>query len=96
MRLENRRESESTSEEVSRSNREGWNRKTYEAWVKGKGTPEQHASQLRQDPWKKLAPFRSHLGDVNGKRIANLLGSNGRVAVSLALLGADVTVIDIS
>jgi hypothetical protein len=63
--------------------------------VKGKGTPEQHSSQLREDPWKKLTPFRMHLGDVYGKRIANLLGSNGRVAVSLALLGADVIVVDI-
>jgi SAM-dependent methyltransferase len=34
--------------------------------------------------------------DVKGLRIANLLGSNGRKAVPLALLGAKVTVVDFS
>ena len=77
-------------------NREGWSREAYEAWVSSKGTPQQHALELKLDPWKKLAPYRAYLGEVAGKRIANLLGSNGRVAVSLALLGADVTVVDIS
>lgn len=83
-------------DEISRINRDGWSRKTYEAWVKRNGTPEEHASRLRDDPWKKLAPFQAWLGEVRGKRIANLLGSNGKTAVSLALLGADVTVVDIS
>lgn len=54
------------------------------------------AAQLKQDPWKKLLPFRSYLGQLKGKKVANLLGSNGKAAVSLALLGADVTVVDIS
>jgi SAM-dependent methyltransferase len=83
-------------EEFIEKNREGWNQQTYEAWTKGKGTPEEFAKQLAQDPWKKLRPYRNYLGELEGKRIANLLGSNGRFAVSLALLGADVTVVDIS
>jgi 2-polyprenyl-3-methyl-5-hydroxy-6-metoxy-1,4-benzoquinol methylase len=36
------------------------------------------------------------MGDIEGKKIANLLGSNGNKAVALALLGADVTVVDFS
>lgn len=36
------------------------------------------------------------MGEVKGKRIANLLGSKGNKAVSFALLEADVTVVDIS
>nr|WP_236838665.1 class I SAM-dependent methyltransferase [Caldalkalibacillus salinus] len=36
------------------------------------------------------------MGDVRGLKIGNLLGSNGTKAVALALLGADVTVVDIA
>jgi 2-polyprenyl-3-methyl-5-hydroxy-6-metoxy-1,4-benzoquinol methylase len=83
-------------EQMSRLNREGWNRNAYEAWVKGKGAPGQVATLLGHNVQKKLAPFQPYLGEVRGKHIANLLGSNGKMAVSLALLGADVTVVDIS
>jgi SAM-dependent methyltransferase len=43
--------------------------------------------------------FKKHqafLENVENKRIANLCGSNGRKAVPLALLGAEVTVFDLS
>lgn len=83
-------------DEVARKNQEGWNTLTYKAWVKGKGSPAEFAAKLMSDPWGKLQPYREHLGELEGKRVANLLGSNGRVAVALALLGADVTVVDIS
>ncbi|WP_242850070.1 class I SAM-dependent methyltransferase [Clostridium polynesiense] len=36
------------------------------------------------------------IGNVEGKRIMNLMGSNGIKAVALALLGAEVTVVDFS
>jgi SAM-dependent methyltransferase len=84
------------TERFARINKDAWSRKTYEAWLKGNGTPRELAERLRRNPQKKSAPFQAWLGDVRGKRIANLLGSNGKMAVSLALLGADVTVVDIS
>ncbi|QYR21862.1 class I SAM-dependent methyltransferase [Paenibacillus sp. sptzw28] len=37
-----------------------------------------------------------YLGDVKGKKIAVLLGSSGRKAIPLAILGGLVTVVDIS
>jgi len=82
--------------EISKLNRDGWNQHAYEAWVHAHGTPEQLAKQLASDPWRKLAPFRSYLSDLKGVRVANLLGSHGKLAVSMALLGAEVTVVDIS
>lgn len=82
--------------EIGKHNRDGWNQHAYEAWVRAFGTPEQLARQLASDPWRKLAPFRSHIGDLKGLRVANLLGSHGKLAVSMALLGAEVTVVDIS
>jgi len=51
---------------------------------------------MRDNPRHWLRRHIEHLGDVSGKRVANLLGSNGREAVPLALLGARVTVVDIS
>lgn len=74
----------------------GWSQLTYEAWSRAKGTPKDYALELAKDPWKKLTPFRPYIGDIEGKRVANLLGSNGRIAVPLSLLGAVVTVVDIS
>ena len=93
---ENEQELSSATEKFARINKEAWSRKTYEAWLKGNGTPRELAEQLRRNPEKKSAPFQAWLGDVRGRRIANLLGSNGKMAVSLALQGADVTVVDIS
>ena len=51
---------------------------------------------MRSDPASFLGRDLPYLGNVEGKRAINLLGSNGRRAVPLALLGADVTVVDIS
>ena len=51
---------------------------------------------MRSDPASFLRHDLPYLGNVEGKRVINLLGSNGRKAVPLALLGAEVTVVDIS
>lgn len=48
------------------------------------------------DPKASLKKHQDYFQEVTGQRIANLCGSNGRKAVPLALLGADVTVFDIS
>ncbi|WP_339314694.1 class I SAM-dependent methyltransferase [Paenibacillus sp. FSL R10-2734] len=78
-----------TSEEL-------WNEDTYSAWVARFGTPLEAAAKLVKDPSAKLYPLSTYFGDVQGKKMMNLMGSNGMKAVALSLLGADVTVADFS
>lgn len=77
-------------------NEEAWNKLTYEAWVKKIGTPKEMAEKIKKNPEKIVSVIYKKMGDVKGKKIANLMGSNGTKAVALALLGADVTVVDFS
>lgn len=84
------------NQETIPSSEELWNEDTYAAWTSRFGTPAEAASKLAKDPAGKLFPLGSYLGVVNGKKIMNLMGSNGMKAVALALLGAEVTVADFS
>jgi hypothetical protein len=77
-------------------NKNSWNTGAYQAWVHRFGSPNDAADKLKQDPAKKVGKAIEYMGDVKGKKIANLMGSNGNKAVALALLGADVTVVDFS
>ena len=54
------------------------------------------ASQIVASPIACLKKHSTYFENVAGKRVANLCGSNGRKAVPIALLGAEVTVFDIS
>jgi SAM-dependent methyltransferase len=83
-------------EEYSRKNEEAWNQMAYDAWICRFGTPFEAAQKLKIDPAARLGSLYKHLQDVKGKKIANLLGSNGNKAVALALLGGEVTVVDFS
>ncbi|MEK3862377.1 class I SAM-dependent methyltransferase [Paenibacillus sp. FSL H7-0716] len=78
-----------TSEEL-------WNEDTYTAWVTRFGTPSEAAAKLIKEPSVKLYPLLSFFGEVKGKKMMNLMGSNGMKAVALSLLGAEVTVADFS
>ncbi|AAK81581.1 2-polyprenyl-3-methyl-5-hydroxy-6-metoxy-1,4-benzoquinol methylase [Clostridium acetobutylicum] len=80
----------------SNINEDAWNKETYSAWVKRFGTPDTAAKKISKDPSKILSVLHEKLGDVKGKKIMNIMGSNGSKAVALALLGADVTVVDFS
>ena len=82
--------------EHSKANRIAWSHRAYEAWNRGYGTPQEAAQQLKADPESVMRETLTRFGDVRGKSVANLLGSCGRRAVALSLLGADVTVVDIS
>lgn len=77
-------------------NEEAWNKETYNAWVKRFGTSKEAAEKIKSMPEKKLNVLLDKFGDVKGKKIFNLMGSNGNKAVALALLGAQVTVVDFS
>lgn len=73
-----------------------WNEDTYEAWVKRFGTPKEAAEKIRKNPSVKLFPILQYFGDVKGKKLLNLMGSNGVKAVALSFLGAEASVLDIS
>lgn len=49
-----------------------------------------------EDPTREVAHYLPYIQSPKGKCIINLLGSKGNKAVALALLGSDVTVVDIS
>jgi 2-polyprenyl-3-methyl-5-hydroxy-6-metoxy-1,4-benzoquinol methylase len=83
-----------TDDAILDRNRDAWNAGRYEAWVAALGPPEAEARVLAADPAHKLRRLLPHMGDVAGKRVCNVQGSHGRVAVAFALLGADATVLD--
>lgn len=78
------------------SNEEAWNKDNYNAWVTRFGEPNEAIKKIAKDPIKTISHLHSSFGEVKGKKIMNLMGSNGTKAVALALLGAEVTVVDFS
>ena len=80
-------------------NEKVWNQSTYDAWIERFGTPSEAIKKiykLNENPSRTLETLFSKFGDVQGKKIMNLMGSNGTKAVALALRGAEVTVVDFS
>ncbi|EJR00220.1 class I SAM-dependent methyltransferase [Bacillus cereus] len=82
--------------QLSAINEKSWNAAAYEAWTNRHGAPENYAKKLMEDPIREVDHYLPYIQSPKGKRIINLLGSKGNKAVALALLGADVTVVDIS
>ncbi len=80
-------------QELSESNKRVWNYRAYEFWQNRHGTPQEFAATICANPCHAVRRHIEYLGDIKGRRIINILGSNGRKAVPLAILGADVTVI---
>lgn len=80
----------------SEMNKKAWSYRADEFWIKELGQPREVAKDMLKRPTYHLRRHIEILGDVNGKKIINPLGSCGKKAVPLAVLGADVTVIDIS
>ncbi|WP_082726776.1 class I SAM-dependent methyltransferase [Paenibacillus riograndensis] len=78
------------------SSEELWNEDTYTAWTTRFGSPAEAAAKLMKDPAAKLYPLLNYLGEIRGKKIMNLMGSNGMKAVALGLLGAEASVADFS
>ena len=77
-------------------NKIAWEYRAYEHLKNQNGSPAEKALSLKSDP---LADFRYHkkyFENVNGKKIAIICGASGRKAVPLAMLGATVSVFDLS
>ncbi|MEG0307514.1 MAG: class I SAM-dependent methyltransferase [Clostridium sp.] len=80
----------------SEANKRAWEYRAYEFWVKSDGLPQELAKKIIENPISRLKQHGKYFSDVKDLKIANPCGSNGRRAVALALLGASVTVFDIS
>jgi 2-polyprenyl-3-methyl-5-hydroxy-6-metoxy-1,4-benzoquinol methylase len=87
---------ELVQEELVKANKIAWETKAYEAWVRQYGTPAELAETLRQTGHHNLRYWLKYIGDPAGKQVLNLLGSHGRKAIALAMLGAEATVVDLS
>ena len=83
-------------EEYSAQNKKAWEYNAYDFWVRHSGPPEERAAQDLENPEKMLRRYARYFDRYEGVKIANICGSCGKKAVPLALLGAEVTVFDIS
>lgn len=90
------RNDKTSSEVCEPMNEKAWNDLAYEAWITKYGIPQEVAARIRMNPEKYLTILLEKFGEVKGKKIANLMGSNGMKAVALALLGAQTSVFDYS
>ncbi len=79
----------------STRNKAAWEYRAYEFWC-SQGSPKQKAEYIMKDPKTRLRYHQKYFEDIENLKISNVCGSNGRIAVPLALLGANVRVFDIS
>ncbi|WP_201361353.1 class I SAM-dependent methyltransferase [Dictyobacter formicarum] len=77
-------------------NQSAWNQAAYDAWVQRHGPPQVQAARIQKDPQTRLASLNKYLPPIAGKKVINLLGSHGTKAIALAILGAQVTIVDMS
>lgn len=77
-------------------NKDAWNKESYNAWVIRFGNPKDYAIKIKKDPGHLIKGLFDLNYDFHGKKIMNLMGSNGNKAAALALFGASVTVVDYS
>ncbi|MEH6942563.1 class I SAM-dependent methyltransferase [Bacillus sp. JJ722] len=80
----------------TKHNEQAWNQNNYQALIERYGEPAKVAEKIKQNPEWRLHPFYKYMNDLKGKKVIHLLGSNGVKGTALALLGADVTVVDFS
>lgn len=83
-------------QDYTEQNKVAWEYDAYDFWVKQTGTPAMRAKGDVADPRAMLKRYAQYFDQFEGQKIANICGSCGKKAVPLALLGADVTVFDIS
>lgn len=77
-------------------NEQAWNQNNYQALITRYGEPAVIADKIKQNPTWRLYPFYKYMKNLKGKKVLHLLGSNGVKATAMALLGANVTVVDFS
>ncbi|MEZ6016064.1 MAG: methyltransferase domain-containing protein [Planctomycetota bacterium] len=83
-----------TNDSTLPANEDAWRGAVYQAWLARFGAPPAAAAELRVRARARLAGLDAYFGELQGRRVLNLMGSNGMKAVATALLGAQVTVVD--
>ena len=83
-------------EDYSLQHKKAWEFDAYDFWVRTSGTPKERALKDKENPRKMLKQHADYFDCFEGTKVANICGSCGKKAIPLALLGADVTVFDIS
>lgn len=82
--------------DYSIQNKSAWEFDAYEFWVRQSGVPADRAKKDMENPVGMLKRYADYFDTYRGIKIANICGSCGKKAVPMALLGAEVTVFDIS
>ncbi|MDO4317276.1 MAG: class I SAM-dependent methyltransferase [Lachnospiraceae bacterium] len=82
-------------EEYSKQNKRAWEYNAYDFWCRN-CSPQERAKSDVQNPIGQLRKYAKYFEKYENVKIANICGSCGKKAVPLAVLGADVTVFDIS
>lgn len=82
--------------EITERNKSAWEADSYCAWVHRYGEPDVAALDIVSNPKHTLRRVIQYIGNPKDLRVANPLGSHGRIATALALLKAEVTVFDVS
>ena len=83
-------------QDYSVKNKTAWEYNAYEFWIKTSGTPAERAQKDIANPIGMLRRYANYFDTYQDVRIANICGSCGKKAIPLVLLGAEVTVFDIS
>ena len=82
--------------DYSAQNKNAWEYNAYEFWVKQAGTPSERAEKDRENPIRMLRKYAGYFDKYTDIKVANICGSCGKKAIPLAILGAEVTIFDIS
>ncbi|MBQ7025504.1 MAG: class I SAM-dependent methyltransferase [Peptococcaceae bacterium] len=82
--------------DYTKQNKAAWEYNAYEFWIKESGFPEARAAKIIANPIAALKRYSQYFDTYKDLRIANICGSCGKKAVPLAVLGAQVTVFDLS
>ena len=76
-------------------NKSAWEFNAYEFWSRD-CNPKDRAKADRDNPIKQLKKYAQYFDSYEGIKVANICGSCGKKAIPIAILGAEVTVFDIS
>lgn len=82
-------------EAYTEQNKKAWEFNAYDFWCQNI-TPQERARANVKNPIGQLKQYAKYFDKYEGIRVANICGSCGKKAVPLAVLGAEVTVFDIS
>ena len=82
--------------DYSAQNKKAWEYNAYEFWVSQDGAPTERAKRDRENPVGMLKQYAHYFDKYTDIKVANICGSCGKKAIPLAILGAEVTIFDIS